>query len=73
VSDVPVLPVPPVGVHAYVYGDTPPLVLVPALPLLPPLQLTFVDEVIVIVGDPAFGTFATAVTVHPFASVTVTV
>jgi hypothetical protein len=44
-----------------------------AEPLLPPKQETLVDELIVIVGDPALGTVTVAVAVQPFASVTTTV
>jgi hypothetical protein len=54
-----------------VYGDVPPLVLAVALPLLPPLQDTLVDAVIVTVGEPALVIVVVAVRVHPAASVIV--
>jgi hypothetical protein len=68
-SGVPVVPVPPVGAHAYVYGPVPPEAATVAEPLLPPKQETLVVAVIVAVGEPALGTVTEAVPVHPFASV----
>jgi len=73
VSEVPVAPVPPVGVHAYVYGLVPPATETVADPLFPPKHDTFVDAVIVAVVPAAFVTLTVLVIVQPFASVTVTV
>jgi len=70
---VPVEPVPPEGVHAYVYGPVPPATETVAEPLLPPKHETFVEAVIVAVAPAAFVTLTVLVIVQPFASVTVTV
>lgn len=59
--------------HKYVYPGVPPDAVTVALPLLPPLQLTFVCEVIVAVGAPVLFTFIVVVAVQLLLSVTVTV
>jgi hypothetical protein len=43
-----VLPVPPVGAHAYVYGGVPPPSIIVAEPLHAPLQFTFTCEVVIV-------------------------
>ena len=59
--------------HAYEYGVVPPVALADALPLLPPLQLTF--EVTLALATRGVGCVMVMdeVLVQPFASVTVTV
>ena len=49
-NPVPVALVPPIGVHAYVYGLVPPPPVTVALPLLPPLHNTLVDAPMVAVS-----------------------
>jgi hypothetical protein len=63
----------PEGDHAYVYGVVPPDGVTVALPLFPPLQDTFVLEEILADKVLISLTFAVAVFVQLFASVTVTV
>jgi hypothetical protein len=67
-----VAPVPPDGVHAYVYGPVPPPTVTVAVPLHAALHVTSVcvPEIVSAVGSVIV---AEAVAVHPFASVTVTV
>src|ERR1700733_8277216 len=71
VRPVAVALVPPLGVHAYVYGVVPPAPVAVALPLLPPLQLTFTILPVEAVSNTGCVTVALPVTEQPFASVTV--
>jgi hypothetical protein len=70
-SAVPVAPVPPLGDHAYVYGEVPPAGVTVALPLLPPKQVTFTVAVMLAVMAPVEVTTTVFVITHPFASVIV--
>lgn len=54
------------------YGVVPPVAFPLAVPLQSPKQVTFVEEAIDAVGDPALGTVTLKLAVHPLASVTVT-
>ena len=56
-----------------VYGPAPPEPFTVAEPVFVPKQLTLACDTTIIDGPPEVVIFATAVTVHPFASVTVTV
>ena len=70
-SPLAVAAVPPLGDHAYVYGDVPPLTFATAFPLLPPKQFSFADEAMETEGLPELLTLAVVAEVQPFASVTV--
>jgi hypothetical protein len=72
-NELAVTPVPPVGVHAYVYGPTPPETSIVASPVLFPLQRMFVCDVNASVGAGVSFTTTVNVAEHPFASVSVQV
>lgn len=63
----------PPGDHTVVYPGAPPVILMFAVPLFPPAQVTLVEDAIDKEGAAMSFTFATAVVRHPFPSVMVTV
>ena len=72
-SPLAVAPDIPPGVQLYVKVPVPPLALAVAVPLLPPLQLTVVVDIPVIVAPPLLLTTDANVLVQPLLSVMVTV
>ena len=62
-----------VVLHAYVYGEVPPLAVTVAAPVLPPKHNTLVTAVAVVKAEAGWVILAEAVIVQLFASVIVTV
>src|SRR6476646_4191662 len=73
VSEVAVVPVPPLGDQDWVYGELPPETVTDADPLFPPKHETFEITVVDAVGDKLLFTATEFVLVQLLLSVTVTV